>query len=94
MPVKTHYETADFWLVRKNSADKVGMPTKEYKAEHIGVKVREEKRESLNPEFLFHWFTNFYNNGGFQEIARGTTGLKNITIADVNYIQLSGENHD
>ena len=92
--VKTNYETADFWLVRKNSANKVGMPTKEYKAEHIGVKVREEKKESLDPEFLFYWFTNFYNNGGFQKIARGTTKLKNITIADVNYIQLSGENHD
>lgn len=92
--VKTHYETADFWLVRKNSIDKVGTPTKEYAPEHIGVKVRENKKKLLDSDFLFYWFENFYNNGGFQKIARGTTNLKNITLADVNYIQLEGINND
>ena len=85
--LKTGFATADFWLVRKGSITKIGMPTREFNPEHIGVKVMDT--EVLLPDYLFYVFVHLNNIGHFRPLARGTLALKHITISDIANIQFT-----
>lgn len=84
--VKINFPDADFWVIRKGSEDRVGMPTKEFNPEHIGVKVT--ANDLLNPEYLRYVFEYLVQRGYFREVARGMTRLKNIQLSDVARIPL------
>tara|TARA_R110002020_G_scaffold23449_2_gene77960 strand:- start:2052 stop:2594 length:543 start_codon:yes stop_codon:yes gene_type:complete len=88
--VKTHYETADFWLVRSHSSDGIGRPTKEYKGDYIGVKIREDKKHVMNSDFLFYWFQNAFNQGHMKELATGSTNLQHLPVSAVNFLTIEG----
>ena len=85
--IKTHFEDADFWLVRRGSLNTVGQPVREYNPEHIGVKVT--ATELLLPSFLYYWFMHLHNSEAWQPLANGTLNLVNIRISDVRAIRLS-----
>lgn len=86
--VKTNMQDADFWLVRSHSSDKVGMPTKVFSKDYIGVKVIET--DVLSKDYLFYMMMMFYSVGTFKKWAKGTLGLKHIDVKDVEQITIGG----
>jgi hypothetical protein len=85
--IKVNFEDADFWLVRKGTETSVGLPTKEFSPEHIGVKVTAV--DVLIPDYLFYVFMNMQMNGIFKRLCNGTTNLKNIRVKDITSIPVS-----
>lgn len=86
--IRVGIEDADFWVVRRGSADKVGMPVREYNPQHIGIKV--ERTDILLPDFLFYSLMHLHSTGAFKQVAHGTTRLVNIRIGDIANIPLGG----
>ena len=87
--LKTNFEEADFWLIRKGGMDTVGKPVHEFSKEHIGVKAN----ELFDPTFLFYCITFIYGQGAFKPLATGATKLTHIRLDDVKKLNiLSGLN--
>ena len=84
--LKVNDPDANFWLIRKGSANKVGRPTREYSSEHIGVSVT--RPDLVLADYLFYVFEFMANNGVFTQLAQGTTGLKSISVKDLKNIPL------
>jgi len=78
---KVNFPNADFWVVRKGSEEKVGMPVKEFNPEHIGIKVT--ALDILDSKYLYYVILNIFNNKYFRDKAVGTLKLKNIKVSDV-----------
>tara|TARA_R100000664_G_C2757778_1_gene146188 strand:+ start:1734 stop:2063 length:330 start_codon:yes stop_codon:yes gene_type:complete len=88
--LKTNFEEADFWLIRKGSIDTVGKPVQQFSKEHIGVKAN----ELFDPMFLFYCITFLYGQGAFKPLAIGSTNLMNIRLDDVKSVNiLNGLNY-
>jgi hypothetical protein len=86
--IKSNPDTkADFYMVRRGSADKVGMPTKDHNPEHYGVYVK--RPDVVDPNYLYYAMTYLHGNGAFKKSARGTTNLVNIRKEDITGIPLS-----
>jgi len=83
---KINFPEADFWLVRKGSEKTVGMPTKDFDSERIGVKVI--RTDILNPQYLYYMFMHLQQSGKFIPYAYGSLNLKNIRISDIKSIQV------
>lgn len=86
--IKTNMQDADFWLVRKGTNDKVGMPTRVFNKEHIGVKVNDP--DKIDKNYLFYVMMFFYSVGTFKKWAKGTLNLKHIELNDVKQISIGG----
>lgn len=84
---KTHFEEADFWLIRRGSIGKVGKPVREYNPEHIGIKVT--RTDILLPDYLYYWFMHLHSTKAWEQLANGTLSLVNIRISDVRNIRMS-----
>lgn len=82
----TNLPDADFWLQRKGSEENVGTPTKDFNEENIGVKIKDEYRDKVDPGYLFYYFKYLHMQGMFKPIAHGTLSLKNIRISDIKMI--------
>ena len=78
---KVNFPDADFWIVRKGSEEKVGMPVKEFNPEHIGIKVT--ALDILDSKYLYYVMLNIFNNKYFRDKAVGTLRLKNIKVSDI-----------
>ena len=74
--VKTNFPDADFWLIRKGTKEKVGIPTKEYSPEYIGIKVTDTER--ILPQYLFYWFQYIHTKKFFEQHSLGTLKLVHI----------------
>ena len=81
--IKTNFPEADFWIIRKGSQHSVGRPTKEFNKEHIGIKVISD---DILPQYLFYKMEYVYSLGYYQNLAHGTTELKNFSISDISNI--------
>lgn len=86
---KTDFENADFWLQRKGSEKTVGAPLKEYSKENIGVRVMDEYRDKIDPNYLYYYFMMLHQKGVFSPISHGTLSLKNVRISDIKTIPIS-----
>lgn len=84
--IKTNFQDADFWIVRRGSEETVGQPTKEFSPEHIGVKI--ERTDLLLPDYMYYVIMNFHQRGVFKQLARGTARLVNIKSEDIKNIPL------
>jgi hypothetical protein len=82
--IKTNFEGADFWIVRRGSSKTVGQPTTNYSPEHIGVKVT--ALDKLDAKFLKYMIEYLWSSGKFAQIATGTTALVNIKTEDIKNI--------
>lgn len=87
--LKTDFPEADFWIERKGSENKVGKPTKSFSDEDIGVKVRDEFRDRVDPLFLYYYFMHLQQKGIFIEMSHGTLRLKHIRLSDIKSIPIS-----
>ena len=86
--IKVNFPTADFWLIRVGSADKVGLPVKSFHEERIGIKVL--KTEILLPDYLFYVFMHLHSQKYFEIFcAQGTLDLVYIKISQVKNLKLS-----
>lgn len=75
---------ADFWVVRRGSAAKVGTPTRTWNKEHIGVTVTQT--QVLLPDFLFYLLQYLHGQGVWKCASHGTTNLVNIRQTDLGNI--------
>lgn len=82
--VKTNFTGADFWMIRKGSSEKVGMPVEFFKDSFIGIKIT--KTEVITPAWAFYSLVHLHNKGLFKVLAKGTTNLVHITLEDVKHI--------
>ena len=85
--IKTHFQDADFWLVRRGSLKTVGQPVREYNPEHIGIKVL--RTDILLPDYLYYVMVHIHNTKRWEQLANGTLSLVNIKVSDVRDIRLS-----
>lgn len=83
---KTNDRDADFWIVRRSSADLVGEPKKEFDPERIGIKV--VNTEALLPDYLYYVMQHLWMTGRWRSIATGTTRLVSIKTGDILNIPL------
>ena len=84
--VKTNFPEADFWIVRRGSLKSVGKPTREFYAEHIGIKVI--KTDILIPDYLMICMEYLHKRGVWEPRATGSLSLVNIRVSDVKSIEL------
>ena len=84
--IRTNFEDADFWIIRRGTPEKVGKPTKEYNREHIGVKVT--ATDKLDPGYLYYFMKYIWSNGVYKEIATGTLKLVNIETKHIKDIPI------
>ena len=84
--VRTEFEGADFWLVRRGDLDAVGKPSREYSPYHIGVRV--EETGLILPDYLYYVFMHLYQVGQWKPLATGTLKLVHIRVEDVKNIAL------
>jgi hypothetical protein len=85
--IKTHFEDADFWIVRRGSLKTVGEPVRIYNPEHIGIKVL--NAEILLPDYLFYCMDYLHGQRLWEAKATGSIALVNIRVTDVRNIRLS-----
>lgn len=85
--IRTDFPEANFWLVRRGSADLCGAPVREFNPEHIGVLVN--RIDILLPDFLFYSLMHVHQSGHWKRLATGTLSLVNIRVSDVQRIELS-----
>ena len=83
MIFKTNFPGADFWLIRKGSAKKLGTPVKEFSKEYIGVKVDEAV---FVVGYAYYLFMYLHSLGAYRGFAKGTTNLQHITLEDCKLI--------
>ena len=85
--IKTNFQEAHFWLVRRGSASQCGKPSKVFNPEHIGIKV--ERTDILLPDYLYYVFMHIHNTKYWEPLANGTLSLVNIRVRDVRKIELT-----
>lgn len=85
--IKTKFENADFWITRRNTIDRVGMPTKTYNPENIGIKVI--RTDILLPSYLYYVIQYLHSTGHFKSIAHGATNLVSISTNDVKNLNFA-----
>lgn len=94
MEVRTNFEGADFWLVRKGSEANVGKPTKEFNINHIGLKLNDLGRQIADPQYLYYFFTFLHSRGSWMQLSKGTLNLKHISVSDVKNFSIPIEVSD
>lgn len=87
--VGQNVENPDFFFQRQGSPDSIGKVTKnpEKKTDSWwGIKVKEEAREIILPDYLYYALMNLHSTGHWKGMARGTTGLQSIRLQDLKSI--------
>ena len=83
---------ADFWLYTRGSEKSLGMPTKDSEnfKNKIGIKVKEEAKDKLDPGYLYYVFMHLNTTQYWQKngLVLGSTGLVHIRIQDVMNIEI------
>ena len=75
--LKKDMPEADFWIVCKG--DYAGMPIKEFKPEHIGVKVAQIV--FLSPSLVFDQTQKYFHAGVFRNIlVNGELTIENLKV--------------
>lgn len=86
--IKTDFRDAAFWLQRKGSEKTIGKPKKDFYTENIGIKIKKEYKDLVNPEFLYYSLEHLHTKGFFEKMAVGSLALKNLRLSDVKSIPL------
>ena len=84
--ISSRLESVDFWICMKGSEKSLGKVTKEKPeptSSWIGVKVKEEYLDRVNPGYLYYVMMHLYNSGFYAPFAKGSLNLRHLTIEDV-----------
>ena len=83
---------ADFYIYARGAEKSLGMPSTDpsdskYK---IGIKVKEEAKDTLDPKYLFYVFMHLHSSQFWQTngLVYGSLDLKNLRIEDVKNLSL------
>lgn len=85
LDIKSNFKDADFWIWRKHNP---GKPIREYHPEAIGIKIKEEYLDQLDPRYLYYIF-EYYNMSKFWEQYEVGSVIKSIRISDIQNLPLS-----
>jgi hypothetical protein len=87
--IKTNFLEADFWIQRRGDKSSVGKPLKEYYEENIGIRVKDEYRDKVDPTYLYYYFMFLHQKGVFGPISHGSLKLQNIRLSDIKSIPVN-----
>jgi len=82
LDIQTNFENADFWIIRKGDAKKVGKPTRDFLSSHIGFRLNDVGKTILDPNYLYYVFEYLYGEGVWRQMAKGSLALQHITVSD------------
>ena len=82
--IKTNLPEADFWIIRKGSAQEVGRPVKDFSKERIGVLV--EATDVVDPRYLYYAMMHLHSQGYWGQFDKGMTDLRHILVSDVKNV--------
>lgn len=82
--IKTNFEEADFWLVRRGSAIKVGKSVEDFHPEHIGIRFNSQL---VFARYFFYVMQQYHSQGVFEKMAKGSFLLVHITVDDVGALK-------
>ncbi len=83
---------ADFYIYARGSEKNLGMPSKdsENTEKKIGVKVKDEAKEILDPGYLYYLFMHLHNTQFWQTngLVYGSLQLKNLRVEDIKNLSV------
>lgn len=80
--VKLYLEDADFWLINKHQAKKLGFPN--YDGHGMGIKVNDPTR--LDSRYLYYLCLYLYQSQVWHDRAVGSIPLKYLRVRDVRQV--------
>lgn len=89
--VGQNLENPDFYFRRQGSPGSIGkvVKTLEDKTDSWwGIKVKEEKREIILPDYLYYVLMGLHSRKFWEGIARGTIDLQSIRLQDLTSIPI------
>ena len=80
--VCNNYADADFWLINKGSEQKLGNPVKEFEPFLTGIKCP----ALINSDYAYYLCVYLHQQGTWEKLAIGSTGLKSLRIGDIRKV--------
>ena len=85
--IRYNMPEADFYIYARGSEKNLGMPSKDSDntEKKIGVKVKDEAKELLDPGYLYYLFMHLHNTHFWLSIVLvyGSLQLKNLRVEDI-----------
>lgn len=85
LTIKEDFPNADFWIWRTHNP---GKTTKEYHPKAIGVSIRDEFRDQLDPKYLYYIF-QYYEMMGFWKQFEAGTVIPFIRISEIKKLPIA-----
>jgi len=90
--IRYNMPEADFYIYARGSEKSLGMPSKdpENTEKKIGVKVKDEAKEVLDPGYLYYLFMHLHNTQFWQTngLVYGSLQLKNLRVEDIKNLSI------
>ena len=90
--IKYNMPEADFYIYARGSEKNLGMPSKDSDntEKKIGIKVKDEAKELLDPGYLYYLFMHVYNTQFWQSngLIYGSLQLKNLRVEDIKNLSI------
>ena len=90
--VKYNMPEADFYIYARGSEKKLGAPSKDSEniEKKIGIKVKDEAKEILDPGYLYYLFMHLHNTQFWQSngLVYGSLDLKNLRTEDIKNLSI------
>jgi len=90
--IKYNMSEADFYIYAIGSEKNLGMPSKDSDntEKKIGVKVKDEAKEVLDPGYLYYLFMHLHNTQFWQTngLVYGSLQLKNLRAEDIKNLSI------
>lgn len=82
--VSTNNVDADFWIIRRGSAKRLGEPTKDFSEYHFGLSVF--NTDTMDPDYFYFLMMYIHSSGYYEPLARGSISLQHIVKSDIESI--------
>ena len=90
--IRYNMPEADFYIYARGSEKNLGMPSKDSEniEKKIGVKVKDEAKEVLDPGYLYYLFMHLHNTQFWQTngLVYGSLQLKNLRVEDIKNLSI------
>lgn len=90
--IRYNMQDADFYIYARGSEKNLGMPSKDTEnyEKKIGIKVKEDAKEIIDPGYLYYLFMHFHNTQFWQTngLTYGSLQLKNLRVEDVKSLSI------
>jgi hypothetical protein len=83
--IKDNFPNADFWIWRKHNP---GRTIKEHHPEAIGISIRDEFRDQIDPKYLYYIFQYYEATDFWKQYEVGTT-IKSIRASEIRKMPIA-----